>query len=457
KLSGVTVAGDGTVIVTALQPDTDLSKITPATLNVTVIDSISLAGLDLSNVDNLTVAAAGVTASEAQLTALAGKVTLIGDGAALAQDTTPPTATIEITAIADDTGSSTTDFVTSDTTLTLSGTMTGTLAFGEKAQVSVDGTQWIDLTVTDGSWSYTDSRTLTSGQYIYSVRTIDAAGNTTVPVTQTVTVDAAVPTASGFIVTATTVGATSTEAGSLGLYDGAGKVIGSFSTSMTANTPATLDMTAQDSVTNATLKIADATSNFAADTRSVLLGTTGDDLLTGTDQIDYIYGFDGEDIISGEGGDDTLAGGRGADRINVGTGTDLVVLRNNDSGQNNSTGSSVSTVGFDIYTGLSAGDKVEIYRDVTWNSFGSVVTSSSDVAGFVNAIKFTRGTYTPDNNQFTAGASGNDTLVTYDLSTPTGERAPVYESIVLVGFVGQSDVGSTSSGRGATVTLIDFD
>src|SRR5262249_27664108 len=52
-------------------------------------------------------------------------------------DTTAPTAAVDITAIADDTGT-TGDFVTSDTSLTVSGT-NGALGAGEKVQVSSNG------------------------------------------------------------------------------------------------------------------------------------------------------------------------------------------------------------------------------------------------------------------------------------------------------------------------------
>ena len=164
----------------------------------------------------------------------------------------------------------------------------------------------------------------------------------------------------------------------------------------------------------------------------------------------------GDDSFVGGQGNDTITGGAGADRINVGSGVDKVVLRSGDSGGNTATGSSVSTVGFDIYSGLGNGDTLEIYRDVTWNTFNSVLTSDTDVSGVDEAIKFTRGTYDSGTHLFTAGSSGNDTLVTYDLSTPTGGQPADYEAIVLIGFVGLSDMGWSSSGRGANVTLSDF-
>ena len=61
-------------------------------------------------------------------------------------DTAAPTATVAITAIATDSGTSSSDYVTSDTTLTVSGTH-GALGAGEKVQVSSDGgASWADVT-----------------------------------------------------------------------------------------------------------------------------------------------------------------------------------------------------------------------------------------------------------------------------------------------------------------------
>ena len=72
-------------------------------------------------------------------------------------DTTAPAETLAITAIASDTGSSSSDFITNDTTLTVSGT-NGALAAGEKIQVSSDGgTTWTDVVQNGTSWSLVDT------------------------------------------------------------------------------------------------------------------------------------------------------------------------------------------------------------------------------------------------------------------------------------------------------------
>ena len=72
---------------------------------------------------------------------------------------------IAITAVSDDTGTAG-DFITSDTSLTVSGTLTGALNAGEAAQISIDdGATWTDLVVSDGAWSYDDGRTLSDGAH----------------------------------------------------------------------------------------------------------------------------------------------------------------------------------------------------------------------------------------------------------------------------------------------------
>ena len=71
-------------------------------------------------------------------------------------DSTAPAETLAITAIASDTGNSSSDFITSDTTLTVSGT-NGALAAGEKIQLSSDGgTTWTDVVQNGTSWSLVD-------------------------------------------------------------------------------------------------------------------------------------------------------------------------------------------------------------------------------------------------------------------------------------------------------------
>src|SRR5206468_680821 len=102
-------------------------------------------------------------------------------------------------ALSADTGSSSTDFLTSTPGpqgQTVSGTFTGTLGTGEKIQVSVDGTTWVDATAVPASHTWSASGiTLSSGTGTLSVRTIDTAGNTTAGTGHTYILDTTPPTA----------------------------------------------------------------------------------------------------------------------------------------------------------------------------------------------------------------------------------------------------------------------
>ncbi|MGO4396168.1 Ig-like domain-containing protein, partial [Variovorax sp. M-6] len=110
-------------------------------------------------------------------------------------DDSVPATSIAITSITDDTGTSAHDFVTSDTSLTINGTLTQALASGQRAQITVDGGRsWQDVVVSGTSWSYVDSRTLSDGQYDYTVRVISAAGVAGSIDQKTVTIDTQSPT-----------------------------------------------------------------------------------------------------------------------------------------------------------------------------------------------------------------------------------------------------------------------
>ncbi|MGP3593666.1 Ig-like domain-containing protein [Vagococcus sp. WN89Y] len=105
-------------------------------------------------------------------------------------DTTAPAQGVTVTSLNDDTGRSVSDFITSDTTLTINGEVSSPLSVGETLQISTNnGATWIPLTLSANQWSFTDTRTLTDGSYDYQLRVIDAAGNASQPVTQTVVVD----------------------------------------------------------------------------------------------------------------------------------------------------------------------------------------------------------------------------------------------------------------------------
>ncbi|MGG5839462.1 Ig-like domain-containing protein, partial [Huaxiibacter chinensis] len=119
-------------------------------------------------------------------------------------DTQAPQYGITIDAISEDTGQSGSDFITNDTTLTVNGTLGSALASDERVQISLDGgATWIDTTVNNTQWSYTDTRTLTDGDYTYQVRIVDEAGNVGSTSQQVVTVDTTPPTTQGTVVSYT--------------------------------------------------------------------------------------------------------------------------------------------------------------------------------------------------------------------------------------------------------------
>ncbi|WP_249519333.1 Ig-like domain-containing protein [Escherichia coli] len=167
-------------------------------VNVTVAaDSLNWSYVDGRTLTN------GTTTWQVRVVDLAGNVGATSSQSALI-DTVNPEQVLTIASISTDTGSSATDFITSDTMLTLTGSLGAGLASGEVAQISLDsGATWTTLTTNGTQWTYTDSRTLTDGSYVYQVRVLDLAGNTGPVVSKTVVVDTINPTATPTIVSYT--------------------------------------------------------------------------------------------------------------------------------------------------------------------------------------------------------------------------------------------------------------
>ncbi|MBF1962216.1 Ig-like domain-containing protein [Enterobacter hormaechei] len=119
-------------------------------------------------------------------------------------DTQAPQYGITIDSISEDTGQSGIDFITMDTSLTINGSLGSALASDERVQISLDGgNTWVDATVTNQRWSYTDTRDLPDGDYTYQVRIIDQAGNVGSTSSQVVTVDTTPPDTVGTVVSYT--------------------------------------------------------------------------------------------------------------------------------------------------------------------------------------------------------------------------------------------------------------
>ena len=108
-------------------------------------------------------------------------------------DTSAPAAALAITAITTDSGTLG-DFITNDTTLTVSGT-NGVLGAGEKIQVSSNGgVTWTDVIQNGTTWSLADAVTHPAS-FNYQARIIDSAGNIGTTASQAITIDTSAPAA----------------------------------------------------------------------------------------------------------------------------------------------------------------------------------------------------------------------------------------------------------------------
>ncbi|MBC8731993.1 Ig-like domain-containing protein, partial [Paraburkholderia sp. UCT2] len=113
-------------------------------------------------------------------------------------DTTPPDAQATITSMGKDSGSSHSDFLTSDGSAgrSITGSLTAALAPGETVQVSVDGGKtWQDALVEDnGNWVFQDN-TAHDASWTIQTRVVDEAGNCGDAVSQQVVLDTIAPAA----------------------------------------------------------------------------------------------------------------------------------------------------------------------------------------------------------------------------------------------------------------------
>lgn len=125
----------------------------------------------------------------------AGNVGASSEGQVTIDTVKPDDAiTITVDSISEDTGYSDSDFLTNDTSITLTGTLGTVLGSGERAQISMDnGQTWVDVTVNGTNWRYIDTRTLEDGENLYQLRIVDNAGNVGQTAQQIVTVDTTAP------------------------------------------------------------------------------------------------------------------------------------------------------------------------------------------------------------------------------------------------------------------------
>jgi Ca2+-binding RTX toxin-like protein len=264
-------------------------------------------------------------------------------------DTTAPAAAVAVSAISSDTGASSTDFITNDTTLTVSGS-NGLLGSGEKVQISTNGTIWVDATTVDAThWSYADPA-IHGTSFTYQARVVDTAGNIGNSASQAIVIDStadSAPTATVDITpTAITAAGESSVAYTIAGVDSDATASVTFTSSgggsVTAtglgNGPHTVDLTPlHDGTVTASIALTDIAGNSATgigDTATLntssggvsLTGTSGPDTLVGTSFNDTLIGLGGNDILIGHGGNDNLQGGAGNDTFQyaVGDGADTI-------------------------------------------------------------------------------------------------------------------------------------
>jgi hypothetical protein len=104
-------------------------------------------------------------------------------------DTISPATAIAITALTQDTGVQG-DWITQDSSPTISGTLGGALAGGEHVEVRIDSGAWVNATVSGASWFYGPG-TLGAGAHNVAARVVDVAGNIGNGATQAITITAA--------------------------------------------------------------------------------------------------------------------------------------------------------------------------------------------------------------------------------------------------------------------------
>ena len=197
-------ASDGTPVVVgltgtgAISDDTLTINWGGQTVNHTLLASEISGSSATVTVPTATIAAQGQGTFNvtALLTDAAGNASAISAATAVTVDTSAPTAVVAITAIAPDNGTSSSDYITNATTLTVSGTH-GVLGTGETVQVSSDGgASWADVTTsTSSTWSYSDPTTHATS-FTYQARVVGTAGNVGADTaSQAVTIDTAAPSA----------------------------------------------------------------------------------------------------------------------------------------------------------------------------------------------------------------------------------------------------------------------
>lgn len=216
KVSVLDVSTGDKIILSSLASTGIKAKVNGNVVTLTNADGITeklvlgaLAGgesvtVQFSGSELITIAASNVATPVYSVTS-GSVVTTLGATPLLVIDSTPPSATTTLV-VTDDvgavSGALTTGGFTDDTSLALSGTITGTLDAGEVIAVYNGTTRLGVATVSGSTWTYTDSTLANGNNVSYTARAEDAAGNQGTATTAfTATIDTTAPTASVVTVT----------------------------------------------------------------------------------------------------------------------------------------------------------------------------------------------------------------------------------------------------------------
>ena len=240
----------------------------------------------------------------------------------------PPPPLPTVTAISTDTGISVTDRITSDNTLSF----TGTAGAGRVVNIMLDGAL-VGIAAADasGTWNFDHSKlVLADGLHLLTAR--DPSGSSSQGFA--FTVDTRAPAGSfGNFWTAngmSTASGLAEAVGTVGVTDATGKVVATVVTAADGTWSVALGNIGTAALTFG-LSVTDAAGNVGNDggrlftgskANDVLTGTAGQDLLNGGTGNDVLTSGGGNDVLHGGGGNDVLSGGDGADRLYGGTGAD---------------------------------------------------------------------------------------------------------------------------------------
>ncbi|MBS4069461.1 MAG: DUF4214 domain-containing protein [Sulfurimonas sp.] len=344
-------------------------------------------------------------------------------------------------------GSLITVTVAFDEVVTITGTPQVGLAVGsdtvQASYLSGSGTSSIVFKTTDNLFNKTDENGVAIAENALSLNngTIkDATGNDATITHAAVAdnsdykLDSTAPTASAFTVTSTTVGATLTEVGELGIFnDSTGGVISNITsvTGLAANTAGTVTVAAQSAITAATLHPMDAAGNGSNEDLSLILGTIGADTtgLTEASAGQAIFGFAEADSLTLLGHTiDAATISMFAD-YTVNTGGDSIVCGGAAAAWANATGSGSSDATAIVEWTIASG--VATRSGATVSDFYAAFAGATGTAGEVAAFE----------------DGGNTYLFGEGVGTGDADNT----AVVLVGITGITAVSATAAATTVTI------